>query len=1173
MDKNTIKTFAVESRRQMIENVKYQASLIGITAEGVSEPISKAEGMETYDYGAGTHTIFDEDIHKRESLVNEVKIKGFDNVVEEVAYTWFNRIIAIRYMEVNDYLPTRTRVLSSETLGKIEPDIITEALDLDLNYSPEDKDLIIKLKDDNKLEELFKFLFIKQCNKLNEILPRLFEKTDNWMELLLNISFTSSNDVIPDLINKIPEDDFKEQVEIIGWIYQFYNTEIKDDAFKHIKKIKISKERIPAITQLFTPDWIVKYMVENSLGKLWLEISPNSNIKKNWEYYVEEAKQDSEIEISLSKIRNESKSIKLEEIKILDPCMGSGHILVYVFDVLMQIYTSVGYSEKDATISILKNNLYGLDIDDRAYQLAYFAIMMKARSYNRKIFNEDISPLVYSIKESNKLSKRVLDYINKFNSNSELNYIINLFKNSKEYGSLINVDKCDFDGMINEINSVIESNSSNLNIISYSKELNLIKDLIIQAKILYNKYDVVITNPPYMGNKGMNSNLIDYLKSNYPNSKSDLFAVFLEKGLSLCKENGFSSMVTMQSWMFLPSYENLREFFFKNYTISNLLHMESGVMIGFGTSATIFRNTKLPMFKGTFNQIKLKDMENSKPKSFPIKENRNNIISVNNFKDIPGCPVAYWVNNHILNLFKKSDFLSNFSEPKQGLATADNKRFLRLWYELDINKIHFNSKSHEEAYSSNKKWFPILKGGKFRKWYGNQDYVVNWENDGYELKNFKNSVIRNPNFYFIPGGTWTAISNQFSVRYFPEGFLFSNAGMAIFADENILLYIIAFLNSKLSSFFLNIFNEGINFNQGNIATLPLIIDNAKLNSINELCNENIELCRLDWDYFENSWNFNKHPLLIFDNNLIENSFNEWHELTVNNYFNLQKNEEEINDIFINIYDLNNEINSNVDEESISITVADLNRDIKSFISYSIGCMFGRYSLDNEGLQFAGGNFNINNYQLFIPDDDNIIPILDTEYFEDDIVGRFVEFVKVCFGEETLEENLDYIAGALNKKGKTSREIIRNYFLKDFFNDHKKIYNKCPIYWQFDSGKQNAFKCLIYLHRYDPSIIARIRTDYLHKTQKAIEQNLAHCDNIISNSANKSEVSKATKDKSKYIKQLDEIRVYDEALRHMATQNIKIDLDDGIKVNHSKFQKVEISIEGEKPKKINLLKNI
>lgn len=998
------------------------------------------------------------------------------------------------------------------------------------------------------------------------------KKTDNWMELLLNISFTSSKDVIHDLINRIPEEDFKEQVEIIGWIYQFYNTEIKDDAFKHIKKIKISKERIPAITQLFTPDWIVKYMVENSLGRLWLEISPNSNLKENWEYYLDEAKQDSETEIKLSKIRNDSKSIKLEEIKIIDPCMGSGHILVYVFDVLMQIYTSVGYSENDAVISILKNNLYGLDIGDRAYQLAYFAIMMKARSYNRKIFKENISPLVYSIKESNNLSKGVVDYINT-NLSSEFNYIIDLFKNSKEYGSLINVNKCDFDGLINEINETIESNSSNLSIMSYIEELSLIKDLIIQGKILYNKYDIVITNPPYMGNKGMNANLINYLKLNYPNSKSDLFAVFLEKGLSLCKENGFSSMVTMQSWMFLPSYEKLREHFFKNYTISNLLHMENGVMIGFGTSATIFRNINLPMFKGTFNQIKLKDMENSKPKSFPIKENRNNVISVNNFKDIPGCPVAYWVTNHILELFKKSKYLSNFSEPKQGLATADNKRFLRLWHELNVNKISFNSKSHKDAYDSNKKWFPILKGGKFRKWYGNQDYVVNWENDGYELKNFKNSVIRNPNFYFIPGGTWTAISNQFSVRYFPEGFLFSNAGMAIFADENILLYIIAFLNSKLSSFFLNIFNEGINFNQGNIATLPLIIDNDRLNRITELCNENIDLCRLDWDYFENSWNFNKHPLLIFNSDLIESSFNKWHELTVNNYNILQKNEEEINNLFINIYDLSNEISPKVNEDSISITIANLTRDIKSFISYAIGCIFGRYSLDDEGLQFAGGNFNIDNYNSFIPDDDNIIPVLDTEYFEDDIVGRFVEFVKTCFDEETLEENLDFIASALKKKGKTSREIIRNYLLNDFFKDHVKMYNKCPIYWQFDSGKQNAFKCLIYMHRYDPTIVARVRTDYLHKTQKAIEQNLAHCDNIISNSSNKSEVSKATKDKTKYIKQLDEIKVYDEALRHMASQNIEIDLDDGVKVNYAKFQNVEVSMEGEKPKKINLLKKI
>ena len=1187
MDKSAIKTFAVESRRQLIESVKYQASLIGITAEGISDPVSKAEGMETYDYGAGTHTIFDDDIHKRESLVKEVISKGFDNIIEEVAYTWFNRIIAIRYMEVNDYLPTRTRVISSETEGKTEPDIITEALDLDFEYNDEDIELILRLKDENKLDELFKFLFVKQCNTLNKILPGLFEKTDDYLELLLNISFTNENGIVRRLVDNIPEEDFANQVEIIGWLYQFYNSELKDETFANLKKrVKISKERIPAVTQLFTPDWIVKYMVENSVGRLWLEGHPNDELKNKWKYYIEEPEQDFEVMSNLVKIKDSSKILKLEDIKIIDPCMGSGHILIYVFDLLMDIYISEGFTEKDACESILKYNIFGLDIDKRAYQLAYFAVLMKARKYNRNILKKEIVPHVYSIEESNNLSDEFLELLTSTNNNiiNDLNQLKELFYDAKEFGSILKIDKLDLTTITQALLNIEESNS--LNKFHFSSEIKLLNQIINQSKILGLKYDVVVTNPPYMGNRGMNNNLSSYLKSNYKNSKNDLSTVFMEKSFDFSKECGFIAMINIPVWMFISSYEQLRKIIIDSKLIVNMLHLGRGIFgSDFGTTAFILRNNSILDYKSTFRQLfeergnvdsvlKKEQMFFSNEKEFFIKQSK--------FNKIPGSPIAYWIDDNTINCFNNQK-LESIGEVKQGLATADNNRFLRLWFEVNFDKIGFELSNCFESNESKYKWFPYNKGGDYRKWYGNHEYVVNWENDGYEIKNFTNSSGKlksrpqNTDFYFKKSISWSLLSSSyFGVRFYPKGFIFDVNGSSLFVSDKYYYYLGGFLTSKLSTLFLSILNSSMAFQVGNIKTLPVIFDDLKLNVINDLVSSCIKLAKNDWDDYEFSWNFNAHPLIKNNNNnnnnnLIEINFKEWEEYK-NNQFNLIKdNETKLNTIFSKIYGI--DIECLVDDSDITLNKSDYAKDIKSFISYAVGCMFGRYSLDAEGIQFAGGTFDLTRYSKFIPDDDNIIPVLDTEYFEDDIVGRFVEFVKVCFGEETLEENLDFIAGALKKKGKTSREIIRNYFLNDFFKDHLQLYKKCPIYWQFDSGKQNAFKCLVYMHRYDPTIVARVRTDYLHKTQKAIELNLVHCDNIIDNSSNKSEISKATQDKSKYIKQLDEIRTYDEALRHLSTQNIKIDLDDGVKVNYAKFQKVEVSIEGEKPKKINLLKNI
>ena len=1162
VDKSAIRTFAVESRRQMIESVKYQASLIGITADGISEPISKAEGMETYDYGAGTHSIFNEDIKKRNDLIKKINNDGFESVMEEVAYTWFNRIIAIRFLEVNDYLPTRTRVLSSEIKDKFEPDIITEALDVDLNFNQEDTEFILKLKNDNKLDILFKFLFIKQCNKLNEILPGLF-KVDDCFELLLDISFINEEGVIRKLL-KLPEDVFTNQVEIIGWLYQFYNTELKAETDKINN---VPKEKIPFITQLFTPNWIVKYMVENSLGRLWLDSHDDNELKSSWKYYLEDFKQNYEVESYLSDLKDNN--INLEEIKLIDPCMGSGHILVYAFDVLMQIYISEGFTKNDACINILKDNLYGIDIDDRAYQLAYFSLMMKAREYNRNILNQNIHPHVLSIKESNNISYEIIDFIegNGLQLKNELEYILDSFKNSKEWGSLLNLKKIDYTSIKKQLLNISTKNFNDIFSLKYQPVILELINLLELSEMLSNKYDVVITNPPYLATKKMNANLKKFLKNKYPNTKGDLCVTFIEKCFNLTKENGLVSLITQNSFMFLSTYMKLRKNLLEKNLI-NLIHLGSksfdeikGEKVQ--TAAFVFRNCEISGYNSIFCRLIDYNSSNAKQMEF-FNSNNRFLFNLEDCYKIPGMPFAYWVENRWINIFKEGKFLSDIGDVKAGLQTANNDKFLRLWHEIDINKFS----AYNESFS---KWFPYNKGGNFRKWYGNHEYLINWENDGYELKNFNKSVIRNPEFYFKKSISWSLLGSPLGIRFYPEGFLFDMNGSSLFLDDKYYYYIGGCLGSEVANILLSILNPTLAFQVGNIKTIPIIFNEEYHDEVTNIVKENITICRKDYDDYETSWNFNSHPFIRINGSNLREIFEIWSKYKINQFNSLKYNEIRLNNIFSKIYSV--DINEDVEDKFISVTHSDYELDMKSLISFSIGCMFGRYSLDNEGIQFAGGNFDLSNYSKFKPDDDNIIPVLDTEYFEDDIVGRFVEFIKICFGEEKLEENLEFIAKALNKKGKSSREIIRNYFLTDFINYHIKMYKKCPIYWQFDSGKQNAFKCLIYMHRYEPGLVARVRTDYLHKTQKAIEDNLIHCDNVIANSSNKSEISKATKDKSKYIKQLDEIRVYDEALRHMATQNIEIDLDDGVKVNYAKFQKVEISKEGEKTKKINLLKKI
>lgn len=1199
MNKTALKNFAIWARKKLISDITYSAGLLAVNENGIGEPLPQSRSdLQLFDIGTKDYAeVKGERISQRNSLVSAIRAKAeeldnykvaFEYIVEEVAYTWFNRMIAIRFMEVNGYLPIR--VLSSES-GKHEPDIVTTPFDAGLEFTGEESGRIYELRDNNRLEELFRMLFIRECNHLHDILPELFEATNDYSELLLSLSYTDKEGVVFHLVNDISEDDFnieKEgQVEIIGWMYQYYNTEPKDKVFAALKKnVKITKENIPAATQLFTPHWIVRYMVENSLGRLWIEGHPDDDLRQCWEYYLDEAEQEPQVQAQLEEIRAGYREISPEDIRIIDPCMGSGHILVYAFDVLMQIYSAQGYSERDAAKLIVEKNLWGLDIDRRAYQLAYFAVMMKARQYNRRILTSGIKPNLFVIDDNRALTPDIIAYIANGDSKmaADLRSIARDLTNAREYGSIINVKPVDFNGLIERIGIISESDE--LNLIAMENKRIVCEDilpLVKQAQVLSQKYDVVCTNPPYMGtssipaaldrkkeeNKYKPYNLTEYIASNYSDSKSDLFAVSMEKCINIAKQNGFSSLVTMQSWMFLSSFETLRKRLLSENTLVDLMHMENMVMgIAFGTAVSVFRKGAVKGYKGTYNQIKLVDIENAKPKSFPVTGNRFAQVSSDNFSKIPGMPVAYWVSENFIKSFERRT-IGCYGSTSKGIITGDNSKFLRLWFEVNINNMNLKAEKYTESEESNIEWYPCNKGGEYRKWYGNKDYLINWKHNGCEIMQRGQKKIRNcqdykNEFKFIPSITWTSLSSsQSSFRYSNKS-LSESAGMTLFISQDYLLFCLGFLNSVVALFSLNVLNPTLNFTAGNIASLPLIISiNKKI--IDSIVNENIVLSKSDWDSFETSWDFKTHPLLK-PVPLISESFAQWSDECEKRFTRLKSNEEELNRIFIDIYGLQDELTPEVEDKDVTVRRADLTRDIKSLVSYAVGCMFGRYSLDVEGLAYAGGEWDGSKYKTFIPDPDNCIPVTDEEYFRDDIVVRFVDFIRTVYGADTLEENLTFIADALGTRGNTSRERIRNYFLNDFIKDHIKMYQKRPIYWMFDSGKQNGFRALVYMHRWNADTTGNVRVEYLHKLQRIYENEIRQSQDVAETGSGR-EVSAAQKRIEKLTKQLKETHDFDEKIAHLALSRIDIDLDDGVKVNYEKVQT------GDDGKKIEVLTKI
>lgn len=1183
MNKTAVKNFAVWAREKLIEDIKYKAGTIGITEEGIAEKLPQSTSdLHFYDIGTNDYAKISRiEIKQREALVKAIEIKersyksyqeAFENVIEEVAYTWFNRLIAIRFMEVNDYLPSGVRVLSSENKAKKEPDLVTTPFDTDLEFTSYEQDKIIQLKDDNKLDELFRMLFIKQCNKLHDILPELFEKTDDYSELLLTISFTDPEGIIHHLINDIEDVDFRindemytddrkikadGQVEIIGWLYQYYISKKHEEVIDPLHGKTIKKADIPAATQLFTTDWVVRYMVDNSLGRYWIERNPQSKLAEKLEFFVTPKN---------GEIQYVNEKISPTDVTFFEPCMGSGHILVYAFDILMEIYREVGYSDRDAALSIVENNLFGMDIDKRAYQLAYFAVMMKARSYNRHALTKGISNNLAVVEESNSIDQFICDGVTTNDEQNKIGeYLVEAYKDAQEIGTLQTIEKKDYIGFtdyLHGIASSVELTEFDSNVWVKDKLPKMLQ-FAKQAEIMSNKYAVVCTNPPYM-NK-LEGQLKKFMVDNYKSYSGDLFSVFMYRNFDYCKSDGYSAFMTPNVWMFIKTYENLRNYIINQKTIISLIQMAKGAFFKEATvdiSTFILKNCKskesglyirLEKFKG--------DMEVQKQKVLEAIENKNcgyfYEAKQDNFSELPCSPIAYWTSQQLMNDFKNGTLLGELAKPRQGMATTNNNLFLRLWYEVNNTDMYLCAKNREEALNSKCKWFPYNKGGDFRKWYGNNDYLVNWKNDGADIKHYligKNpNIPRGESLYFKECFSWSLISSADpAFRYKAPGNIFDIAGMSCFSDDK-LFYLMALCNSKVALSVLHILAPTINFQAGDIANIPVLVDIHNKKRVEEITKANVKISKNDWDAFEASWDFKKQPLVSYSTNKISTAFEMWSKECAEHFNQLKTNEEELNRIFIDIYGLQDELTPEVEDKDVTVRKADLQRDIKNLISYAVGCMFGRYSLDEDGLAYAGGEWDNSKYDTFIPDEDNCIPITDEEYFEDDIVGLFCAWLKKVYGEDTLEENLDFIANALGNKGKTSREVIRNYFLKDFIKDHIKTYQKRPIYWLFDSGKQNGFKALIYMHRWNADTIGNVRVEYLHRIQRVYEKEIIRMQEIIDNSHYNKEISSATKRKEKLQKQIKETKDYDAKIAHLALSRIDIDLDDGVKVNYEKVQ--------------------
>ena len=1221
MNKTSLKLFAIEARNELMEKMRTRLDILGITKKGIEK--AKVVGREVEINGS----LYPKESYN--SLVRKYKQIGYEELVEESAYTWFNRLTALAFMEANEYI--EEKMIFNNGL-KNEPGIIDNYYDFEF-FKNLDADLQRELHDlrdentANSIEKLYSILVEEKCEELSAIMPFIFKKKGTYSDILFPTGLLLENS----LLIRIREEIGKEApIELIGWLYQYYNSEKKDQVFEALKKnTKITKENIPAATQLFTPDWIVKYMVENSLGKLALESTGiNESLKTNWKYYIE------------SELDESSEKIKIEDVKILDPAMGSGHILVYAFDLLFEMYENLGWSTKESVLSILKNNLYGLEIDERAGQLASFALMMKAREKFSRLFSvlkreETFKLNTLIIEESNNLSEKIRNKV-KDNNLNNLSKIIEDFKDAKEYGSILKLETIDKETLEKEFNLLKESldneqgtlifNEDELDI-NIEEDLELIESLIVQHIALTNKYEAVVTNPPYMGGKGFSPKLKAYVEKNYKDSKSDLFAVFIERCNEFTKKNCYTSMITMQSWMFLSSYETFRKNIIEKTEIKSLLQLGYGVIgIAFGTTAFNLKKSLPRENKGNYFRMfdkiaqniqtgdcatlfriaknndsfryKFDEYSSENKISETIESNeKGNLIKFQtkqkDFEKIPGSPIAYWVSDKIREIFEKNQKLGEFTESGGRIKTHNDEKYLRFFWE--IKSIDFNEK-----------YFFCNKGGEFRKWYGNLEYAINWSKEAKE--DYKShGGMYNLKFENKIGITWGNITSSLpSYRIKIKNSKYNSAAPTIFLlDENIYLnYLLAFLNTKFSIFCNKLINPTLSNPVGEILKLPIIFSNTiEFNeNINNLVQQNISISKEEWDSRETSWDFERSSL-IDDKDLktaYENYCSHWR----NNFVQLHKNEEELNRLFIEIYDLQDEMDEKVSFDDITIlkkeakiiqidnTISknfssesekylydrgislEFNKDelVKQFLSYAIGCIMGRYSINKSGLIIANsddilelsenkfivkgtdGEIRQEIESKFLPDEFGIIPITDEKDFSNDIVERVKEFVKFVYGEESLKDNLNFIAEALgNKDNNSAEEIIRIYFIKDFYSDHLQRYQKRPIYWLMNSGKKNAFSCLFYMHRYEPLTVARVRADYLIPYQEMLENKRKFIERQLSDD----DISvKEKKNIEKQLKELDtslkELREYANEVKHIAEQKIVLDLDDGVNVNYERL---------------------
>lgn len=882
MDKPAIKKFAVWARNKLIADTKYRAGLVGVTENTVAEPLPQSnETVQFFDVGLPQpYRIEGDAVTQRQRFVAELNKEtakqgsytaAYQTVVDKVAYTWFNRLIAVRYMEVNDLLPSRTRVLSSAD-GRAEPQIVTSPFDAVLDYTPAEQQQIVTLKNDNKLDEVFRLLFLKQCAALGDCLPRLFEQVDDYMPLLLALSFTDKDGVVCHLVNDIPESDWQDAVQIVGWLYQYYNTEPKEQVFANLKKnIKISAENIPAATQLFTPDWIVRYMVENSLGRLWSEGHPDFD-RSEWKYYLDEAPQEPQVAQQLAELRKGYAALTPEDIKCIDPCMGSGHILAYLFDVLMQIYRSAGYGDRDAAASIVEHNLYGLDIDDRAAQMAYFVVMMKGCHYDSRFLRRHLNPHVYAIQESGELTTDALGRLGKQESTARA--LLDGFKNAKEYGSILQpkVTLAELDALqeqLREVDGASDMGSLTDQLVA-GQIVNVLYPLIEQARMLVQKYDVVVTNPPYMGSSGMNARLSDYVKKVYPDSKSDLFAVFIERCAQMDKRGGYQAMITQHAWMFLSSFEKLRNHIVDAQEISSLVHLGLGTFEDLNSKvvqsvAFVLRNNYTRGYTGIYDRLFETSglyEDNAKKARWLCEGTHRYYAKQDNFSKIPGSPVAYWVSNKFREIYKDAELFESIADIKSGVMSGDDARFIRFWHEVAFPKFDCSCKNVAECVEHKTKWFPVTRGGQYRKWYGNIEEVINLYNGGYEIafENQKNHRLRDSRYYFREGITWSMITSyKLSVRYVPQGILFGNGGPTCFFSDDAKFYL-SVLNSKVAEYIIGVVNPTLNTVISDICGIPIRGYERKneIDSYTETC---ISFSKSDWDSFETSWDFKRHPLV------------------------------------------------------------------------------------------------------------------------------------------------------------------------------------------------------------------------------------------------------------------------------------------------------------------------